>query len=335
MIDIEGTTLTPEDCDLLRHPFVGGLILFSRNYESVAQLKTLTHQIKQCRPNILITVDQEGGRVQRFQEEFTRIPPMATLGKLYDTDTIKARTLAHEIGWLLGRELIDCGIDMSFTPVVDINKNMSSVIGDRAFHSEACVVATLAKALIAGLNEAGMASCLKHFPGHGSVSADSHLTLPVDSRSLEAIKNDDLQAFIPLLSSPRTAVMMAHIIFSCEDKLPAGFSPFWIEEVLRKRYPFKGIVFSDDLSMVGAHDIGPPPTRVKVALAAGCDMVLMCNDRQAVLEILKDTSLYPRKNPQLLDYLAHKPELSTQELTRNSQRIDRIKHQLSELNGFK
>ena len=286
MLDVAGLSLTAEDKTLLQNPQVGGLILFSRNYKSPQQLSDLVREIRICSPDILIAVDQEGGRVQRFREGFTRLPPMAVLRKLYEADAERGCFAATELGWLMAAELICYGVDISFAPVLDLDFGVSEVIGDRAFSSSPEDVTELAGAFITGMREAGMASTGKHFPGHGWVVADSHHEIPVDDRSLVDIEAQDLQPFIQLMAQGLDAVMPAHVIYQQVDDRPAGFSPYWIQQRLRSDIGFDGVVFSDDLTMEGASVAGGFESRAEQALEAGCDMLLVCNNRPAALQVL-------------------------------------------------
>lgn len=282
MLDIEGRQLTPADRALLREPAVGGLILFSRNYESPSQLGDLVAAIRALRsPPLLIAVDHEGGRVQRFREGFSAIPPMRRLGRQYDGDPDEALSLAKTAGWLIASELRAMDIDLSFTPCVDLDWGISEIIGNRAFHRKPGVVADLASAYCNGLRSAGMAAIAKHFPGHGAVVADSHDQLPVDRRSYGDLL-DDMQPYEKLIAKRQLAgVMVAHIVFSETDPLPASFSPYWIKEQLRRALGFDGAVLCDDLSMQATENMGSMPKRARLALEAGCDMVLICNNRPA------------------------------------------------------
>jgi beta-N-acetylhexosaminidase len=278
MLDLAGTQMSAAEGELLRHPLVGGVILFARNYRSPRQLCELTAAIRSLRqPELLIGVDHEGGRVQRFQEGFSRIPAMRRLGEAWDRDRASALAAAHDIAYVLASELLACGVDFSFTPVLDVDCGTSGVIGDRAFHADPAAIAQLAAALIAGLREAGMAGVGKHFPGHGYVRADSHLAVPVDERSLAEIEAADLVPYRELIKLGLTAVMPAHVIYPKVDAHPAGFSSKWLQQILRDRLGFDGMIFSDDLSMEGASVAGGVVERARAALTAGCDMVLLCN----------------------------------------------------------
>lgn len=276
MVDVAGTMLTSQDLRRLQHPLTGGVILFARNYEERQQLVALTQSIHAARPGILIAVDHEGGRVQRFKSDgFTHLPAMRLLGQLWDRDVLQATKLATAVGFVLATELRACGIDLSFTPVLDLDFGVSSVIGTRAFHRDARVVTLLAKSLNHGLALAGMANCGKHFPGHGYVQADSHTDMALDQRHVEDIINTDAAPY-GWLGMSLTAVMPAHVIYPKIDKHPAGFSKKWLT-ILRQDLGFQGVIFSDDLSMEGARIAGDVIQRAKAALQAGCDMVLICN----------------------------------------------------------
>ncbi|HCI14625.1 MAG: beta-N-acetylhexosaminidase [Gallionellales bacterium GWA2_60_142] len=287
MLDVVGKTLTAEDEQRLRHPQVGGVILFARNYESPSQLCELTAAIRAVRtPPLLIAVDHEGGRVQRFREGFTKIPPMRELGKIWDEHPQRARHLAQQSGYVLAAELRACGVDFSFTPVLDVDYGQSSVIGDRAFHSDPQAIAELAHSLLLGLKQGGMHTVGKHFPGHGYVKADSHLDIPVDEREFVDIEMCDLIPFQRMVDYGLSAVMPAHVIYPKVDNRPAGFSPVWLKQVLRDRLGFEGVIFSDDLSMEGATVAGGIVQRASAALNAGCDMVLVCNKPESADELL-------------------------------------------------
>jgi beta-N-acetylhexosaminidase len=287
MLDVAGLELAADEREMLAHPLVGGVILFARNYQSPAQLEALTAAIHAVRtPRLLIAVDHEGGRVQRFTAGFTRLPPMRALGRLYDREPALAANLAGAIGVVLAAELRERGVDFSFTPVLDIDFGSSSVIGDRAFHATAVGVAALAGGLAAGLARMGMGAVGKHFPGHGYARADSHHEVPIDERPLAAIEADDLVPYQALIGKGLAGVMPAHVIYPQVDKRPAGFSPVWLKDILRGRLGFDGIVFSDDLSMEGASVAGGIVERGRAALSAGCDMVLVCNAPDAAQRLL-------------------------------------------------
>jgi beta-N-acetylhexosaminidase len=291
MLDLPGIELDGEDKDILRHPMVGGLIFFGRNYECHQQITDLVRCIREVRPDILICVDHEGGRVQRFREEFTRLPALQKLGQLYERNPNQAADASTEMAWLMAAELRDVGIDFSFAPVLDINYERCDVIGDRSFHQETKIITELAKAYVEGLHQAGMASVGKHFPGHGYVNEDSHLDLPVDDRSLDDIWHHDVSPFDQLNQSGLLdAVMPAHVIYEQVDSSPAGFSSIWIKELLRERMSFDGVVFSDDLNMAAAHVAGSFTDRADAAMKAGCDMILACNNRPGAIEILDNFS---------------------------------------------
>lgn len=287
MLDVAGTVLSAEDEARLRHPLVGGVILFARNYESPRQLAELTANIHALRsPPLLIAVDHEGGRVQRFREGFARIPAMRELGKIWDAHPKRAKHLAQQAGYVLAAELRACGVDFSFTPVLDVDFGASSVIGDRAFHSDPQAIAELAHSLLLGLKQGGMQSVGKHFPGHGFVRADSHLEIPVDERSYTDIELCDLIPFRQMVNFGLAAVMPAHVIYPRVDKHPAGFSKIWLKDILRGELGFEGCIFSDDLSMEGATVAGGIVQRSEAALHAGCDMVLVCNKPASADELL-------------------------------------------------
>ena len=284
---IEGTELSDADRARLAHPLAGGVILFSRNFESCTQLDALTASIRALRtPSLLICVDHEGGRVQRFRDGFTAIPAMRTLGELWEKDVAQAAAEAQRLGMLMARELRTHGVDFSFAPVLDVDFGASAVIGDRAFHGNPNAVAHLASCLRRGLNAGGCAAVGKHFPGHGFIAADSHVALPVDERSLDALLADDLVPFAVLAKDGMEAVMPAHVIYPAIDSVAAGFSRIWLQDILRGRLQFDGLIFSDDLEMAGAHAAGDIVARAEAAVAAGCDMVLACNDFAAMDDLL-------------------------------------------------
>ena len=297
VVDVQGLHLTDAERRRLRHPLVGGVILFARNYQSPGQLRALTDEIHACRtPPLLVAVDHEGGRVQRFREGFSAIPAMRTLGERWDQDVLAACREATDIGRKMGEELRAVGVDFTFAPVLDLDWGRSSVIGTRAFHSDPRVVAMLARCLTHGLLLAGMANCGKHFPGHGFADADSHVAMPVDERSLDEILADDAAPYA-WLGAALTAVMPAHVIYPQVDRKPAGFSKRWLQTILRRRLGFDGLIFSDDLTMEAATVAGGITARATAALKAGCDMVLVCNRPDLTDELL--ASLEPPANPHL------------------------------------
>lgn len=273
MLDIQGTWLTAEDRQILRQPEVGGLILFARNIEDPRQVRELCASIRAVSPDLLLAVDQEGGRVQRLRNGFVRLPAMRALA-----DNDNAEQLAEHCGWLMATEVLAVGLDLSFAPVLDLDHQRSAVVGSRSFEGDAELATRLAGAFIRGMDAAGMAATGKHFPGHGWAEADSHVAIPVDERSLDQIRARDLIPF-RRLSKQLAAVMPAHVIYPQVDDGPAGFSRRWLQEILRGELGFDGVIFSDDLSMAGAHVVGDAASRIEAALSAGCDMGLVCNDR--------------------------------------------------------
>ena len=294
MTGIAGTELDEVERDVLRHPGVGGVILFSRNYRSHGQLRRLCdsiHAVKE--PPLLIAVDHEGGRVQRFREGFTALPAAAQYGILHDRNPEIGQRVARTGGWVTAVELRAGGVDFSFAPVLDLGRSVSTAIGDRAFHHDPDVVTVLARAFLAGMRDAGMGGVGKHFPGHGSVAVDSHHALPVDGRSYDDIRLSDLVPFERLSASDLAGVMPAHVVFECLDARPAGFSGRWIEDVLRGELGFRGIVFSDDLDMAAAATGGDHVDRALAALDAGCDMVLVCNDWSGAVEVVEGLNIGP------------------------------------------
>jgi beta-N-acetylhexosaminidase len=295
IVDVAGLTLTPDEKKRLQHPLVGGVILFTRNFENRAQLLALTRSIHQLRaPQLLIAVDHEGGRVQRFRADgFTTLPTMRSLGERWMQDPLQAMRMATEVGYVLGAELRACDVDLSFTPVLDLDYGVSSVIGDRSFHSDPRVVTMLARALAQGLGLAGMAACGKHFPGHGAVKADSHHAVPRDPRALKRILQEDAAPYQWLGDQVIASVMPAHVIYSKVDAKPAGFSAKWIQDILRKKLRYDGVVFSDDLTMEAAAVAGDMLARAQAALQAGCDMALVCNRPDLADELLGRLSHQP------------------------------------------
>lgn len=286
ILDLQGLELTASERELLAEPEVGGVILFGRNFVSCDQLDALTRAVREVRPDLLLSVDHEGGRVQRFREGFTRLPPMAAFGRWFDEQPDAAVAAAHECGWLLAMELLRFEIDFSFTPVLDLGYHGATIIGDRAFHRQPEVVARLAGGLTAGLAEAGMAAVGKHFPGHGYVEGDTHTDTPVDDRPLAELLATDIEPFRALMAQGLAALMPAHVVYPAVDNCPAGFSRIWLRDLVRQRLGYSGIIFSDDLSMAAAGVAGTPQARAEAALEAGCDMVLVCNDPAAARAVL-------------------------------------------------
>lgn len=285
MLDVSGLTLTSDEESQLAKPSVGGVILFGRNFESIEQVNLLIKSIREVNSELLIAVDHEGGRVQRFRTGFTHLPSMAKFGELYDQNPSEATDKAFSCGFVLAYELLEVGVDFSFAPVLDVDYGNSSVIGDRAFHSNPDAIIKLAGALIDGMHEAGMKCVGKHFPGHGHVVADSHLDLPVDDRPMSEL-TQDMATFKGLINNGLDAIMPAHVVYSQVDDKPAGFSTKWINDILQSQLGFGGVIFSDDLSMQGAHFIDNIKDRVKVALNSGCDMVLICNHPELVAQVI-------------------------------------------------
>ena len=279
MLDVVGLSLTQVEQEKINHPNTGAVILFSRNYETPAQISQLIDSIRAARKgDILIAVDQEGGRVQRFQTGFTRLPPASYYAEM--------PLLAESAGWLMATELLSVGVDFSFAPVLDIDCGISQIIGDRSFSTDPDLATKLASLFRKGMHNAGMAATGKHFPGHGSVALDSHLTLPIDDRDLDTIRGKDFLPFIQLIKEGLEGIMPAHVLYPSIDPNPAGFSPFWIQQILRKELKFNGTVFSDDLSMAGAASAGDYPERARLAQEAGCDMLLVCNNPVTAEEVL-------------------------------------------------
>ncbi|MDG1706394.1 MAG: beta-N-acetylhexosaminidase [Porticoccaceae bacterium] len=286
MLDLAGTELTAEEQQILQSPQVGGVILFARNIQSREQVTALNAQIRQASANLLIAVDQEGGRVQRLRDGFTPLPPMQLLADSVVQNPEVGVQLVRDTGWLMASEVLACGFDISFAPVLDVDRDTSSIIGDRAFSDQPEMVITLAQAFIEGMNEAGMAATGKHFPGHGGIVADSHLEAPVDHRSWQQLLDHDLKPFVAL-SKQLAGVMPAHITFPAVDPDSVGFSGFWLQQVLRQQLSFDGVIFSDDLSMKGADVAGGYIDKAQLALNAGCDMILVCNCPEGAREVLQ------------------------------------------------
>ena len=299
MIDLRGKTIAAEEREWLQSPLVGGVILFTRNFESVEQLARLVAEIHAARqPPLLVTVDQEGGRVQRFREPFFRLPPFRALGRLYDEERELALQAVAACGWLMAAELRAVGVDLSFAPCVDLDRGLSKVIGDRALHREGAVVALLARRFAAGAKKAGMAITAKHFPTHAGAHSDSHTEFAVDNRELAEL-DEDLRPYRDLIANSLAAVMVAHVCFPAVDSRPASLSSRWISDYLRGELGFKGAVISDDLSMTGASVAGTPAERVRLALEAGCDLVLLCNAPEQIPGVLDSLEGYVNPSAQL------------------------------------
>ncbi|MFW2162687.1 beta-N-acetylhexosaminidase [Acinetobacter beijerinckii] len=326
MLDIAGTELNQEDIELLQAPQVGGMILFGRNIESPQQVRALTDRMRQVRPDILIAVDQEGGRVQRLRQGFTLLPAMGRLGEHYLEHPQQAIELAEQCGWLMAIEVLAVGIDFSFAPVLDLN-DISDVIGDRGFSKNIQDIIPLASAFMRGMKKAGMATTGKHFPGHGSVKADSHVAAAIDSRSYQEIYDKDMQSFIKLMPQ-LDALMPAHVIYDQIDPNPAGFSQFWLQQILRQEMKFDGVLFSDDLSMQAACVAGGADARIQAALNAGCDMGLVCNDRTAACHALDGIQTLALPNQQRLERMrGHIPNIqigNTLSLDENWQNVRKV-----------
>ena len=333
MLDLRGAELQAEEREMLLHPLVGGVILFARNYQDPETLISLTSQIHDLRrPALLIAVDHEGGRVQRFHRGFTRLPPSRCFGDLYGQDAERALALVENNGWLLASELLSVGVDFSFTPVLDLDSGISSFLGDRVYHRSPEVVARLAQRLMKGMHNAGMRAVGKHFPGHGNVKGDSHHEVPLDERSYGDILMADLVPFERLINAGLAAIMPAHVIYSRVDDKPAGFSPLWLKQVLRGRLNFQGVIFSDDISMAGAGIAGGYVERAYRALDAGCDMVLVCNNQPAAMALLDELQVNadPASQLRLMRMHGDKPVLSYNDLC-NDERRASIAGEISEL----
>jgi beta-N-acetylhexosaminidase len=338
MVDVAGLELTPEDRDVLRHPLVGSVILFTRNFATSDQLRKLVADIHAVRsPSLIVGVDHEGGRVQRFRQEFSVLPPLRRIGHEFDLDAKHGLSLARSMGWLMAAELRAHGIDLSFAPCVDLDYGVSEVIGDRAFHSKPEAVAQLALAYMQGMKDAGMAATAKHFPGHGAVVADSHQSLPVDRRDWNGIA-DDILPYRRLISNGLPAVMVAHVLFPAVAPEPASLSRRWIQNALREELRFEGAVFTDDLSMGGAKEFGDVVARASAALAAGCDVLPVCNDRPAVAKLLDELEfdiqpsshlrlvrMRGRAAPEREELLAGEPWRGAQELLARSAQAPTLK----------
>jgi len=325
MLDIQGLTLDVVEKEKLNHPNTGAVILFSRNYQDPEQVSELITTIRAARNgDILIAVDQEGGRVQRFQQGFTRLPPAA---RYLDTPD-----LSQSAGWLMASELLAVGIDFSFAPVLDIDCGVSEIIGNRSFATDPAQATKLASAFRNGMNEAGMAATGKHFPGHGAVALDSHLTLPIDDRDLDTIRAKDLLPFKQLIAEGLEGIMPAHVLYPQIDVNPAGFSTFWLQDILRKELAFDGVIFSDDLSMEGAASVGDFPTRAKLAQQAGCDMILVCNNPTAAEQVLESLPITQNTlREQRLQRMQGKPSLTREQLL-GSEKWQHISNLINALN---
>ena len=302
MVDVVGTTLGEVDLARIRHPAAGAVILFARNFENSEQLTALCEDIKRQRePELPICVDHEGGRVQRFKQGFTLIPPMRHLGKMWDRDRETGKELATSIGYVIASELGAHGLDFSFTPVLDLDYGGSSVIGDRALHFDPTAVGALGACLVKGLAQGGVAAVAKHFPGHGYAVADSHVAAPSDDRAFKEILRKDMLPYRAVIEAGVAAVMPAHVVYPQVDTEPAGYSKRWLQEILRGQLRFEGLIFSDDLSMEGAAVAGGPPERARAALAAGCDMVLLCNNPKGLDELLESLQDVPLEKLERLE----------------------------------
>ena len=330
MVDIEGPSLSLDDIELIKSPYVGGLILFDRNFIDKDQLIDLCFEIKSKKPEIIIAVDQEGGRVQRLKKGFSLIPPMQRLGDLVLHERELGLDLCKETGWLVASELIACGVDLSFSPVLDLDQNSSGVIGDRAFSDQIDVVIDCARAFIFGMHEAGMACVGKHYPGHGSISEDSHIEKPIDNRILNEIENKDLIPFKELIND-LDGVMTAHILFPEVDENITTFSKIWLSEILKQKMNFKGIIFSDDLNMEGANDCKSFYAKAEKAIQAGCEMILVCNNRNGVFDALRYFEENNITSTEKIFSMLMADDISWDSLEKNKTRI-RVSDQLEKLN---
>ncbi len=338
MVDLEGTDISETEKNLLLRAEVGGVILFTRNFESIAQITALVDEIHRLKtPRLLVAIDHEGGRVQRFHKGFSRIPAAATYARIAKNGNHKdwlqqARQLSENAGWLMAIELRACGIDFSFAPVLDLAHGLSGVIGDRAFHNKPETVATLAYAFMHGMNKAGMQAVGKHFPGHGGVVEDSHVSMPVDHRALEDLLTTDIVPFENMIGNKLAAIMPAHVIYDKVDDKPAGYSAFWIDNILRQRFGFQGVVFSDDLSMKAAGIAGGFGERADAALTAGCDMALVCNHLQGAIEAAEFIQGYSNPTSQLRLVRMHgEHDISWNQLKQN-EHWQRLSQQVTALN---
>jgi beta-N-acetylhexosaminidase len=335
MLDLAGIELTAAERETLQHPQVGGVILFTRNYQSLEQLQQLLRQIRAAsHTRLIVAVDHEGGRVQRFRADFTPLPAAGKIGQLYQTAPEQSIVMATQAGWLMAAELLACDIDLSFAPMLDIDNHNNPLIGDRSFHQDPQAIITLAGAYMKGMQHAGMQSVGKHFPGHGSVTADSHNAIPVDPRAYETIMAEDGLPFAELIKAGLAGIMPAHIIYSAVDPKPAGFSAFWLQTVLRQRLNFQGAIFSDDLGMTGASTEGDIVARSESALAAGCDGILICNDYSNACKALEHLERLPaRTDPlraqRLTKFVSHSSAFTRQELFKSTAWQKAIRHLFS------
>ena len=331
MLDLAGTSLADHERDQLQNPHIGGVILFARNVKSREQISALVKQIRAASAQVLIAVDQEGGRVQRFRDGFTRFPPMQKLGDLVAQDSAAGLALTKDAGWLMAAEVIACGLDISFAPVLDVDRDTSSIIGDRSFSDQPDAVIEVAQAFINGMHEAGMAATGKHFPGHGGIVADSHLEAPVDTRSWDELEAHDLKPF-DALSGSLDGIMPAHITFPAVDPDSVGFSSFWLQTILRKRLGFEGVIFSDDLTMKGADIAGGYVDKAKLALDAGCDMILVCNCPEGAIEVLDFMASAAVDGSDKIAGMRASQSISWDDLENDPRRLDIIK-KLQELDA--
>jgi beta-N-acetylhexosaminidase len=320
MLDLSGTKLLDTERTILSNTQVGGVILFARNIESKQQVMALVEDIRGCSSQLIIAVDQEGGRVQRFKGGFTAIPPMQTLGDQIEINTEVGLELAKNTGWLMASEVIACGLDISFAPVLDVDRDYSSIIGDRAFSDNPQQVILAANAFINGMNQAGMAATGKHFPGHGGVVADSHLEAPVDHRSMQQLQEKDLKPFVELAES-LGGIMPAHITFPVIDASSVGFSEYWLQQILRQELGFEGVIFSDDLSMKGADVAGGYINKAELALQAGCDMILVCNCPDGAQKVLAYMQQLEVKGCEKIATMRAKQNISWQQLEKTERYI--------------
>lgn len=323
MLDVAGTSLSDDEYKQLQNPHVGGVILFARNVENRAQISALVGQIRAASAQLLIAVDQEGGRVQRFRDDFTRFPPMQALGDLVAQNSEVGLALARDAGWLMAAEVIACGLDISFAPVLDVDRDTSSIIGDRSFSDQPQAVIDVAQAFIDGMHEAGMAATGKHFPGHGGIVADSHLEAPIDTRSWQSLEVHDLKPF-DALSESLGGIMPAHITFPAIDPCSVGFSSFWLQTILRDRLGFKGVIFSDDLSMKGADIAGGYIDKAKLALDAGCDMILVCNCPEGAQQVIDFMTVTAVDSSDKIAQMRARQFMSWDELENHPRRVEII-----------